>query len=53
MLISCVKLDHALYSINYGIITSPPQVEFKISQLAISGLKVNRLDMYGEVSQQN
>ena len=26
------------------------QVEFKISQLAISGLKVNRLDMYGEVS---
>ena len=26
------------------------QVEFKISQLAVSGLKVNRLDMYGEVS---
>ena len=24
-------------------------MEFKISQLAISGLKVNRLDMYGEV----
>ena len=24
-------------------------VEFKITQLAVSGLKVNRLDMYGEV----
>ena len=26
------------------------QVQFSISQLAASGLKVNRLDMYGEVS---
>ncbi len=25
-------------------------VDFKISQLSVSGLKVNRLDMYGEVS---
>ena len=25
------------------------QVQFSISQLAASGLKVNRLDMYGEV----
>ena len=25
------------------------QVEFKISQMALSGLKVNRLDLYGEV----
>lgn len=25
------------------------QVEFKITQLSVSGLKVNRLDMYGEV----
>jgi AP-3 complex subunit mu len=25
-----------------------PQVQFTISQLAVSGLKVNRLDMYGE-----
>lgn len=24
------------------------QVHFSISQLAVSGLKVNRLDMYGE-----
>jgi hypothetical protein len=24
-------------------------VEFKISQLAVSGLKVSRLDIYGEV----
>ena len=27
------------------------QVMFTISQMAVSGLKVNRLDMYGEVSQ--
>ena len=27
----------------------PPQVDFKISQLAVSGLRVNRLDLYGEV----
>ena len=26
-----------------------PQVDFKISQLAVSGLRVNRLDLYGEV----
>ena len=25
------------------------QVHFTISQLAVSGIKVNRLDMYGEV----
>ena len=28
-------------------------VQFSISTLAISGVKVNRLDMYGEVSVQN
>jgi len=27
------------------------QVHFTISQLAVSGIKVNRLDMYGEVLQ--
>jgi len=27
------------------------QVHFTISQLAVSGIKVNRLDMYGEVMQ--
>jgi len=27
------------------------QVHFTISQLAVSGIKVNRLDMYGEVTQ--
>ena len=26
------------------------QVDFKITQLSVSGLKVNRLDLYGEVS---
>jgi len=26
------------------------QVHFSISQLAVSGIKVNRLDMYGEVT---
>ncbi|CAI4228589.1 unnamed protein product [Auanema sp. JU1783] len=32
-----------------GSIESPPlTVKFKINQLAVSGLKVNRLDMYGE-----
>ncbi len=25
-------------------------VDFKIAQLSVSGLKINRLDMYGEVS---
>ena len=28
-------------------------VEFKIPQLAVSGLKVSRLDIYGEVSNSN
>lgn len=28
--------------------TPPITVKFKINQLAVSGLKVNRLDMYGE-----
>ena len=30
-------------------LSPPPQVDFKISQLAVSGLRVNRLDLYGEV----
>lgn len=28
-------------------------IKFQINQLAISGLKVNRLDMYGEVSEES
>ena len=47
-----------LYIFNLGIIFIAAyyfiiillQVMFCISQLAVSGLKVNRLDMYGEVS---
>ena len=50
-----MTVSGGLATINFSItsIILPPQVEFKISQLAISGLKVNRLDMYGEVSRQN
>lgn len=33
---------------NIAVETPPITVKFRINQLAVSGLKVNRLDMYGE-----
>jgi len=48
MLHSCVVDTVLLNTKDMDYIVVNPQVQFTISQLAVSGLKVNRLDMYGE-----
>ena len=44
-----VIVRHCLSDGKLTIVLSSSQVQFSISQLVMSGLKVSRLDMYGEV----